>query len=158
MKFNVLSGIFAAAVLALVGMAIVGCGGKSERNSSSESEYTGRSRSEYGGVLPGFRDAAKAGEPFDAYGYAEYLPSTQRAAIDAFCFVADQMLKNPDGVVLEDPLLIQRITRKAESDLKSERDIVAPGPTRHAIRRLRKVLGVESLDRNLAKGYVGACY
>lgn len=148
--------VIAAIGVVLVGMMIGGCGGN-ESTSDAGSKSTSVTGSEYVEVLHDLRDAAESAKSYDAYGFAEYMPSTQRAAIDAFCFVADQM-KGPEGESLEDPALVQAITRKAESDLKSERDIVAPGPTRKAIAKLRAVLDLESLNGDLAKRYVTGCY
>jgi hypothetical protein len=150
----------------LVGVTIGGCGtSKTVSSTGSEStrptggESVSSTGSEYVQVLHALRDAAESAKSYDAYGFAEYMPSTQRAAIDAFCFLADEAQKNPQAAGREaPPHLIQRITRKAESDLKSERDIVAPAPTRRAIAKLRAVLGLESLGADLAKRYVTGCY
>jgi hypothetical protein len=146
--------------VALLGMPITGCGsGKENRSTSVDASGSTNESSPYVTVLREFRDAVKAKASYDAYGYAEYLPPTQRAAIDAFCFIADQVLKNPSAMGLHDPAHFpDEITRKAESDLKSERSIVAPRPARRAIGRLRAVLGLESLDSNLAGRYVTGCY
>ncbi len=110
-------------------------------------------------VLREFRDAVSAQMNYDAYGFAQYLPSTQRVAIDAVCFVADQELKGRTGDGVEDPThLTQTIVRKAEADLKSEHDIVAPRAVRRAIAKLQAILGLDSLNHDLAKSYVRACY
>jgi hypothetical protein len=151
----------AAATAALIGVAIVGCGaaGDSTGEGASESPNTTVISSEYGELLLGFRNAAESNRTYDAYGFAEYIPATQRAAIDAFCFIADQLSKASEGESPEDPArLISRITRKSEADLKSERNIVAPGPARRDIEKLREVLGLKSVSHELAKRYAKACY
>jgi hypothetical protein len=147
-----------AGAVALVAMPVVGCGSESGSAAVDEGGSGSRAASPYEKVLFDFRDAAMAGEAYDAYGFAEYLPPTQRAAIDAFCFIADRVLKKSEAEGLEGPALTRRVTRKAESDLKSERNIVAPGPARRAIGKLWAVLRLESLDRDLAGNYVRACY
>jgi hypothetical protein len=148
--------------MALVGTAIAGCGSSSRSEGTSVNVATAdsaRESSPYVEVLVEFRDAVLEEKTYDAYGFAEYMPSTQRAAIDAFCFVADRVLKGPEASGIGDPAdLIRRITRKAESDLKSERDIVAPRPARRAIAKLQAILELESLDGDLAGSYVKACY
>jgi hypothetical protein len=130
-----------------------------KQSTGAELDGSTSESSPYVKVLLEFRDAVRSSVSYDAYGFAEYMPSTQRAAIDAFCFIADRAQKTPEVEDREDPAyLTQRITRKAEADLKSERDIVAPGPARRAIAKLRAVLGLESLDGDLAKRYVTGCY
>jgi hypothetical protein len=150
----------------MVVVSVVGCGGDKgheaatiDRGSAPKASGPTPEDSPYVATLREFRQAVEAGTNYDAYGFAEYLPATQRAAIDAFCFVADRTLKEPRDEGVEAPVdLLDRITRKAKADLKAERDIVAPGPTQKAITKLRTILGLESLDRYLAHGYVKACY
>lgn len=152
---------FAVGAMLLVGLGGASCGEEAERASTTAAEATTAKEedvSEYEEVLSQFRVAASAGETYDAYGIAEYFPSTQRAAVDAFCFIADQLQKNPAAKKLGDPVLTERITRKAEADLQRERDIVAPRPTRRAIGKLHLVLELESLDPDQAKDYARACY
>lgn len=146
--------------LAVAVIVVAGCGEKSEPVPSS-TDGAGTSKepvSEYEEVLGDFQAAASEGESYDAYGFAEYFPATQRAAVHAFCFVADELFKDPASEELEDPPLTQMVTRKAEADLKSERDIVAPAPARRAIGKLSAIIGLESLDRDQAEDYVRACY
>ncbi len=150
--------VLTAAGVALAVMAIFGCGGSGGGTVTARSSTANEAGSDYVGVLTGIRDAAKSEGSYDGYGFAEYLPSTQRAAIDAFCFVADRAQNESTAEDLTGSALVDGITRKAESDLKSERNIVAPVPARRAIGKLRSVLGLESLDRDLAKQYVRACY
>lgn len=155
-------GLLIGAVV-LAAIVVAGCGeenepARSERTNAGGSEIPKQNASEYVEVLDEFQVAASEGENYDAYGFAEYFPATQRAAVHAFCFIADQLQKDPAAEQLEDPLLTQRITRKAEADLKSERDIVAPGPARRAIGKLAAILGLESLERDQAENYVRACY
>lgn len=148
------------AMMAL-GMSIAACGG-SDRNASSVAggaTSAVKPESEYHERLLEFRDAAAAGKTYDAYGFAEYFPKTQRAALHAFCFVADRMLKDGETDELGDVAYLNgRISRKAEADLKAELDIVAPRPAHKAIRKLDAVLGLDSLDGDLAERYVKGCY
>ncbi|MGC1853200.1 MAG: hypothetical protein WA687_12250 [Solirubrobacterales bacterium] len=138
-----------------------GCGGEDPTASAKPAACTSakEARSEYLTTLCEFSAAAAADKVYDAYGFAEYFPKPQRAAIHAFCFVADRMLEDDEVARLADRVyLIARVTRKAETDLKSELDIVAPRPTGKAIARLEAILDLDSLGRDLAEGYVGACY
>ena len=151
--------------VALIGITIVGCGSATEssepRTENSEpqrSESTSKASSEYVTVLAGFRDAVRSNATYDAYGYGEYLPSTQRAAIHAFCFVADELVL-PEATDLEvRSHMFKYIARKAKSDLRSERGIVATRPTHKAIRKLLAILGLNALNYEVAKPYVKACY
>jgi hypothetical protein len=157
-----LVGLLATAAIVL-GVAIGGCGGDGDGNSPSTATGAAKTTeaeggSEYVEVLGEMREAATGSASFDGYGFAEYMPSTQRAAIDAFCFVADRVAKAPGGETVASADLNERIVGKAEADLKSERNIVAPGPAHRAIAKLRTVLGLESLDPGLAERYVHACY
>lgn len=146
--------------VALAAIAGASCGEESQTVGSSPNRggIAKENVSEYEEVLGDLQTAAEEGESYDAYGFAEYFPATQRAAVHAFCFVADQLQEDPEAEELGDPLLTERVTRKAEADLKSERDIVAPRPARRAIAKLHAVLGLESLDPDQAEDYVRACY
>ncbi|HET8862018.1 MAG TPA: hypothetical protein VFM94_02075 [Solirubrobacterales bacterium] len=144
--------------MAATAIAAVGCGEEGESAGVDTGIARGSAVSEYEEVLGDFQTAASESESYDAYGFAEYFPATQRAAVHAFCFIADRLFEDPAGEELEDPPLTRMITRKAEADLKSERDIVAPRPARRAIGKLRAILGLESLDRDQAEDYVRACY
>ena len=148
------------AAMTLAAVAVVGCGEESEPapSSTARAETSKEPVSDYVEVLGDFQAAASEGESYDAYGFAEYFPATQRAAVHAFCFIADELAKDAATEELEDPPLTQMVTRKAEADLKSERDIVAPGPARRAIGKLSAILELESLDRDQAENYVRACY
>lgn len=141
--------------------SLVACGGEGPTASVEPAVCRGEGevRTEYLTTLCEFHEAAAAGEIYDAYGFAEYFPKPQRAAIHAFCFVADRMLEDGEGERLADTAyLTARVTRKAEADLESELDIVAPGPTRAAIARLDSILDLETLDADLGGRYVRACY
>jgi hypothetical protein len=141
-----------------------GCGDGSQRQSRVKRVEPAACRSEaasageYLAILCEAQDAAEASGSYDAYGFAEYLPSTQRAAIDAFCFIANGVGKGPSGKELGGAALLARVTRKAEADLKSERNIVAPAPTRKAIATLLAVFRPGSLDPASAERYHHACY
>lgn len=160
MTFGRLPDLLLATVL--VGVAISGCGGGSDEGERTATRDGGSSvepESEYHQVLLEFRDAAMAGKIYDAYGFAEYFPPTQRAAVHAFCFVADRMLEDREAERFADSTyLTGRIRRKAETDMESELDVVAPGRVHKAIRKLNAVLELSSLDQDLAENYVRACY
>jgi hypothetical protein len=150
--------------MALAGALISGCGSES-RGGDGESATTARSdstikpKSEYHQVLLDFHAAAIAGRLYDAYGFGEHFPPTQRAAVHAFCFVADRMVEHLEAERLADnAYLIARITRKAEADMKLERDVVAPARAQRAIRKLNVTLELASLDQDLAERFVRACY
>lgn len=152
--------LYLAATVATV--PALGCGNGEEPVKATDSVRTNtpaQSDNPYVTALRQFREAVVAKTSYDAYGYAEYFPATQRAAIDAFCFVADRVAKAPAQEGLDDPTaLTTTIVRKAEADLKSERDIIAPGPAHRAIAKLQAVLGLETLDPEPAEHYVRACY
>ena len=151
-------------LLVLAGASLclaAGCGDEDNAASATPVACKGaeQARSEYLTTLCEFHAAAAAGRIYDAYGFAEYFPKPQRAAIHAFCFVVDRMLEDGEGEQLVYTAdLTARVTRKAEADLESELDIVAPGPTRVAIARLNSVLDLEALDAGLGQRYVRACY
>jgi hypothetical protein len=151
-------------VMALIGVLTSGCGGESQGSGGESSAIPRGSgaiepESEYHEVLLEFRAAASAGKTYDAYGFAEYFPPTQRAAVHAFCFVTDRMLEDLEAERLGDSAyLVGRIKRKAEADMKSELDVVAPQRAQRAIRKLDAVLDLGSLDQDLAERYVRACY
>jgi hypothetical protein len=150
-------------VAALAVALISGCGGESQsdgvESSASPDAAAIEPESEYHEVLLEFREAASGGKTYDAYGFAEYFPPTQRAAVHAFCFVADHMLEDLEAERLADSAyLVGRITRKAEADMESELDVVAPQRAQRAIRKLNAVLDLGSLDQGLAERYVRACY
>jgi hypothetical protein len=152
-----------ASAAIVTGMAIGGCGGSGGDSSPSTASGAGKTTgaqggSEYEEVLSEMRNTAAASGSYDAYGFAEYMPSTQRAAIDAFCFVADRVAKAQSGPTVAAASLRAQIVRKAEADLKSERGIVAPGPAHRAIAKLSAVLRLDSLDPTLAGRYIHACY
>jgi hypothetical protein len=149
----------AASVLLALGIA--GCGSGSDDAATATRSVAAATSpaSEYVQVLGEMRKAAEESGSYDGYGFAEYFPKPQRAAVDAFCFVVDHMLESgEDDRLGETAYLIGRIVRKAEADLKDELNVVAPAPTHRAIQKLDAVLGLESLDSELADRYVHACY
>jgi hypothetical protein len=164
MKLERICLISLPAVAAIVaGMVVGGCGGNGGDSSAPSAAGAAKTTSAHGGgeyeeVLAEMHDTAVAGGSYDGYGFAEYMPSTQRAAIEAFCFVADRIAKFQSDSTVAAASVHARIVRKAEADLKSERGIVAPAPAHRAIAKLLAVLGVETLDPALAGRYVHACY
>ncbi|HET9162916.1 MAG TPA: hypothetical protein VFN89_05650 [Solirubrobacterales bacterium] len=143
-----------------------GCGGgaspSGEAGSSSHKAASLRRESrspkntnEYTEVLTQMRAAAADGKSYDGYGFAEYMPSPRRAAIDAFCAIAAEVAdeKRAAGNGLR-----QAIARTAAVDLKRERGIVAPMPTRRAIATLTAIVEPEALDPASAGRYVHVCY
>jgi hypothetical protein len=149
--------VVAAFVVATAAGGCGGGGGDGSSTTGAAKSAAATSGSEYEEVLAAMRETAAEAGSYDAYGFAEYMPSTQRAAIDAFCFVADA-IANQGGPAVPAVSLWPRVVRKAETDLKSERDIVAPARAHRAIAKLRAVQGLESLDPDLAARYVHACY
>jgi hypothetical protein len=156
--------LFALAIgaAAAVGVPLAGCGEEDEVASARppacrKVEAAG---SQYLTTLCDFHAAAAAGKIYDAYGFAEYFPPAQRGAIHAFCFVANRMLEedSADERFADRAYLTGRITRKAETDMKEELDVVAPGPARRSIGKLNAILELGSLDQDLAERYVKACY
>lgn len=153
--------VLAIGMLASAGALFTGCGDGDESEGAvpAACKRAKAADGEYLTTLCEFHAAAAAGKIYDAYGYAEYFPKPQRAAIHAFCFVADRMLEEGEADRLADKAYLSaRIGRKAEADLKSELGIVAPNPTGKAIGELESVLELDSLDRDLAERYVKACY
>jgi hypothetical protein len=162
------------AALTFAGLSISACGSENGSKSGSGSAGGGGSAdasrggggkpdSEYEEVLLDLRDAAAAGEIYDAYGFAEYMPRSQRAAIDAFCFVAERLL---DGGEIERFGEPASVTREVRARARIEFDHGDPGEigssematARRAIRKLRSIIDYEAIDEELAGGYVTACY
>jgi hypothetical protein len=146
-----------------------GGGGGGGTESASGSAAAGRSGnkdkpdSEYEEVLLDLRDAAAAGEIYDAYGFAEYMPRSQRAAIDAFCFVAERLLDGGEIERFGEPAYVAgqvRARARIEFDHgdPAEIDSREMATARRAIRKLRSVIDYEAIDQELAGNYVTACY
>jgi hypothetical protein len=160
-------------LIALVAISICGCGGGGEgesgaRGTEAAADAVQQDRpkqpgSEYEEVLLDLRQAAEAGENYDAYGFAEYMPASQRAALDAFCFVAEALL---DGGEVERFGEAGYVDRRVAAQAKLEFDYGAPGgisseqmaTTRQAIRKLRSIVDLEAIDEELVGNYVAACY
>jgi hypothetical protein len=137
------------------------CGSSSGEATTAKTSVTAPKQpaSEYVQVLGEMRSTAEEGGSYDGYGFAEYFPKPQRAALDAFCFVVDHTLESGDNNRLAETTgLTAQIVSKAEADLKAELNIVAPAPTHRAIQELDATLDLGSLDAELAEGYVHACY
>jgi hypothetical protein len=95
--------VLLASALVVLAMAAAGCGGGGDDDGDGSAgaeaaidavkqDRPKQPVSEYEEVLLDLRDAAAEGEIYDAYGFAEYMPLSQRAAIDAFCFVTESLL------------------------------------------------------------------
>lgn len=131
--------------------------------SAPEPSAAERPDGEYEEVLFELREAAAAGEIYDAYGFAEYMPAGQRAAIDAFCFVNERLL---DSGRVERFAAPGHAARLVDARARLEFDHGAPGgigaeemaTARRAIRKLRSIVDFEAIDDELARGYVSACY
>lgn len=160
-------------VMALVAISISACGSESASKSGAETESesanvnrgsgTDKAVSEYEEVLRDLSDAAAAGEIYDAYGFAEYMPASQRAAIDAFCFVTERLLDDGEIERFDDPAHVARKVRaraRIEFDYGDEAEIGSSEMTtaRRAIRKLRSIIDYEAIDQELAGSYVTACY
>jgi hypothetical protein len=161
-----------AGAMAVVAVSTSACGseGASKGGTEAASESADANRgggekpvSEYEEVLLDLRDAAAAGEIYDAYGFAEYMPLSQRAAIDAFCFVTERLLDGGEIERFGEPADVARAVRDRA---RIEFDHGDPGEigsrematARRAIRKLRSIVDYESIDEELAGNYVTACY
>jgi hypothetical protein len=170
---RLLSAGLSTGVMALVAISISACGNesasKSETEVESESANVNRGAathipvSEYEEVLRDLSDAAAAGEVYDAYGFAEYMPASQRAAIDAFCFVTERLLDGGEIERFEEPAYVARKVRaraRIEFDYGDRAEIGTSemATARKAIRKLRSIIDYEAIDQELAGNYVTACY
>lgn len=160
-------------VLAVLAMAAAGCGGGNEGGNASagadpgtgavEQDRPKQPVSEYEEVLLDLRDAAAAGEIYDAYGFAEYMPRSQRAALDAFCFVTERLLDGGEIERFGEPAYVARKVRaraRIEFDHGEPAEIGASemATARKAIRKLRSIIDYKPIDQELAGNYVTACY
>jgi hypothetical protein len=107
-------------------------------------------------VLIDFRKAAESHEPYDAYGYLESgFPASQRAALDGFCLVVNQVRDDSDAERLSDPaVLIDRTVQAA----KPEAEGASPASIRRAVRQLETIVEAESLTPAVVDGYANGCY
>jgi hypothetical protein len=151
-------------VIASVAMSAGGCGGQEQAPHVAKASGAGEAKTEGPGsqaatpyleVLLEFRDAAQAGRPYDAYGFAEYLSDSQRAAIDAFCLVVDRVRTAPEGRRLSGPAYF---TSQVLSAARPEARAASMASVRRAVTTLRGVVEPRSLDSSLVKNYAGACY
>lgn len=158
------------ALLAIGAMASIvlsiGCGGE-DRSASAEPPAVKRQckkvneeRSEYVRVLCEFRDAAMAEKIYDAYGFAEYMPSSQRAAIHAFCLVVDRKPERLEAEALSNRArLADEIVVTAESEVDYGNAELGSMPSlRRSIAKLQTILGLESVVPDLSEDYARACY
>ncbi len=144
-------------------MPIVGCGNGSQSTnpskgtSPSEQATTVTASNPYLKALLGFRDAVAAkATTYDAYGYAEYMPPAQRAAIDAFCILVNREPESLETGKLADPRdFASKLTAIAIAE--ADEDFSA-APLRRSIDKLRSILGQEPFDRDLARRYARTCY
>ena len=168
---RLLSAGIAIGAIALVPIAVSACGGESASRDgtgtgSAEAAADSGSRkpvSEFEEVLLDLREAAAAGEVYDAYGFAEYMPLSQRAAIDAFCFVTERLLDGDEIGRFGEPASVAREVRaraRIEFDHGDPGDIGSSemATARRAIRKLRSIIDYEAIDEELAGNYVDACY
>jgi hypothetical protein len=155
---------FAAAILVLaVGFAACGEDDGDGTATSAPRPAAERPDGEYEEVLFDLRDAAAAGEIYDVYGIAEYMPAAQRAAIDAFCLVNERLLDSGQIELFAEP---GQAARLVDAQARLEFDHGAPGDigaaemrtARRAIRKLRSIVDFEAIDEEISRGYVGACY
>jgi hypothetical protein len=159
--------------LVVLAMAAAGCGGGDDDGSvdtgadagidTVEQDRSKQPVSEYEEVLLDLRAAAAAGEIYDAYGFAEYMPLSQRAAIDAFCFVTERLLDAGEIERFREPAYVARKVRaraRIEFDHGDPAEIGASemATARKAIRKLRSIIDYEAIDEELAGNYVTACY
>jgi hypothetical protein len=142
-------------------------GSEAERGSRGADASRGGDKDEpvgeYEEVLLDLRDAAAAGEIYDAYGFAEYMPLSQRAAIDAFCFVTERLLDGGEIERFGEPAYVAgevRARARIEFDHGDPADIGSSemATARRAIRKLRSIIDYEAIDWELARNYVTACY
>lgn len=131
-----------------------GCGGHEKAPQATSAERP-KADTPYVEALLGFSDAAKSNAAYDAYGYAEYIPDSQRAAIDAFCLVASKVRTGAEIGKLADPdYFFSRIVATA----RPERRNASMASIRRAVGKLQSVVEPQSLDGALVKSYAKACY
>lgn len=137
-----------------IAMSAGGCGGQEQAPHTARAEGP-KPENPYVEVLREFRDAARSNAAYDAYGYAEYMPASQRAAIGAFCLVVNDVRTGAESEKLANPKYL------------SDQIVAAVGPEargasvasiRRAARKLQTVIDSESLNSPLVKSYAKACY
>ncbi|HEU5141989.1 MAG TPA: hypothetical protein VFU04_02410 [Solirubrobacterales bacterium] len=153
----------ATAFVVVAGFAACGEGEEGGAATSAPKPTMERPDGEYEEVLFDLRDAAAAGKIYDAYGFAQYMPTGQRAAIDAFCFVNERLLDSGQVERFAEP---GNAARLIDAQARLEFDHGAPGgisakemvTARRAIRKLRSIVDLEAIDEELSRGYVSGCY
>ena len=142
--------ILLAATSALVAIAAAGCG-----DSNGDGERKNVPDQAYGEVLRGLKEAALAGQTYNAIRRAQELPPPEKAAIVAFCEMAWQIVVNREAEKLTDrAYIVSRVTTRTALNLD--------GPSSTAVRtvtdELRRVVNLGSLNGNLTGRYKKACY
>jgi hypothetical protein len=112
--------------------------------------------SPYVEVLLGFRRAAESNATYDAYGYFESdYSASQRAAVDGFCLVVNEVQTSSEREALSDP---GYFTRRVVIAARPEAETASMASVRRAIAKLQAVIEPEALRPSLVKGYAKACY
>jgi hypothetical protein len=141
-------------LIAVSGMLLGGCGSQDSTAQSAASESGAASSGPSVGLLQEFRDAAEAGETFDAYGLAIDLEDTQQAAIDAFCVVATKAHGAESAKLADAAYFSRRVAAVAKSEDKTASMKSIEG----AVDTLEETIDPESLDPELVQNYAKACY
>jgi hypothetical protein len=140
--------------MASIAISASGCGSQGQAPPRAEAKDT-KADSPYVEVLLGFRDAARSNVTYDAYGYAEYLPDSQRAAIGAFCLVVDDVRAGAESEKLASP---EYLSDRIAAAVGSEARAATEASIKRAVKKLQAVIESESLDGGLVKSYAKACY
>lgn len=141
--------------MASIAISASGCGSQEQAPPAAKAEGT-KADSPYVEVLLGFRNAAEANATYDAYGYLESgYPASQRAALDAFCLVVNEVRSSSESERLSDPAYFSKhVTTAARSGAEA----ASMSSVRRAVDKLQTVIEPESLDSPLVKSYAKACY
>lgn len=135
-------------------MSAGGCGSQEKAPHTTKVEDP-KVESPYVEALLGFRDAARSDATYDAYGYAEYLPDSQRAAIGAFCLVVSGVRTSSESRRLSDPAYFSaQVVNAARPEARS----ASMASVGRAVGKLQTVVEAESLNPQLVKSYAKACY
>ncbi len=139
----------------LIAISAGGCGDQESGRHEAKAEVS-EINNPYVEVLLEFRDAAESNATYDVYGYFESgYPASQRAALDAFCVIVNEVQTRLESERLSDPAYFSKRVVKAARPEAEEASMTS---VRRAVRKLQTVIAPESLSPSLVKSYAKACY
>lgn len=145
----------AAGLIASAAMSAGSCGSQAQAPHEAEGKGSPKAENPYVEVVRDFRDGAMSGAIYDAYGHAEYMPDSQRAAIDGFCLVVNDARTAPERLKLNDP---GSFSARVMAAARPEARDASMASVRRAVDKFQAIVKPESLNSALVKGYAKACY